>query len=263
VAGYRLSPVWRIWICRSDFEYRLNGIFEGMTILGNMRIKSGQGGSFMHIICFNGSPRNNGTTAILLNKALEGTASQGAKTELIQLNQINMKGCQSCYSCKKIGSKNFGKCALVDGMTPLYEKIENADAIFMGSPIYFGTVTAAAKMFIERLFPYLSYRKPGSSIFPKKIHVGLIFTMGVEEQIMEKEYWPNIQFYKKVFSDLLGPAEAIISTDTLHVKNYAEIAADWMETQAERKLEHQRTVFPLDCEKAFKMGARFAAPEKV
>ena len=57
---------------------------------------------------------------------------------------------------------------------------------------------------------------------------------------------------------LLGPAEPIISMDTLHVKNYAEIVADGMVTRLHRKLEHQRTVFPLDCEKAFKMGARFA-----
>jgi multimeric flavodoxin WrbA len=217
----------------------------------------------MQIMYFNGSPRNNGTTATLLNKALEGSASQGAKTEFIQLNQIKMKGCQACYSCKKRGSKNFGKCALEDGMTPLYEKIEHSDGIFLGSPIYFGTVSAAAKMFIERLFPYLSYNKPRSSIFPKKIQVGLIFTMGVEEQIMEKEYRPNIQFYKNVLSDLLGSAETIISTDTLHVEDYSEIAADWMETQAERKLEHNRTVFPLDCKKAFEMGARFAAPQKI
>jgi multimeric flavodoxin WrbA len=217
----------------------------------------------MQIICFNGSPRNNGTTATLLNKALEGSASKGAKTELIQLNQIEMKGCQACYSCKKRGSKNFGKCALVDGMTPLYEKIESSDAIFLGSPIYFGTVSAAAKMFIERLFPYLSYRKPRSSIFPKKIHAGLIFTMGVEEQIMKKEYWPNIQFYQNVLSDLLGSAETIVSTDTLHVKDYSEIAADWMEAQSERKLEHSRRVFPLDCEKAFDMGSRFASLEKI
>ena len=217
----------------------------------------------MQVILFNGSPRNNGTTATLLKKAQEGAASQGAKTELIQLNQLKMKGCQSCYSCKKRGGKSFGKCALVDDMTPLYERIEQANAIFLGSPIYFGTVTAAAKMFIERLFPYLSYSKPRSSIFPRKISIGLIFTMGVEEPIMEKEYRPNIQFYQNVLSDLLGHTETIISTDTLHVKDYSEIVADWMEAQAERKSEHQRTIFPLDCEKAYKMGARFVLPNKV
>ena len=170
-----------------------------------------------------------------------------------------MKGCQACYSCKKRGGKSFGKCVLVDGMAPLYKKIEQADAIFLGSPIYFGTVTSATKMFIERLFPYLSF-KDRISRFPKKISVGLIFTMGVEEPIMEKEYLANIQFYKNILSDLLGHAETIISTDTLHVKDYSEIDADWMESQAERKLEFQRTAFPLDCKKAFEMGARFATP---
>ena len=101
------------------------------------------------------------------------------------------------------------------------------------------------------------------SKFPRKIHVALIFTMGVEAQIMEKEYRQNIQFYQNILSDLLGPTETIISTDTLHVKDYSEIEADWMESQAERKLQHQRTVFPLDCEKAFEMGARFASPDKI
>jgi multimeric flavodoxin WrbA len=212
----------------------------------------------MQVLFFNGSPRNTGTTAALLKRALEGAVSQGAKTELIQLNQLKMQGCQACFSCKIRGGKSFGKCSLKDDMTPLYNKIEKADAIFLGSPIYFGTITSAAKMFIERLFPYLSY-KDRISLFPRKISVGLIFTMGVEEPIMEKEYLPNIQFYQKILSDLLGPAETIISTDTLHVKDYSKIVANWMEAQAERKLEHQRTVFPLECQKAFEMGARFAS----
>jgi multimeric flavodoxin WrbA len=211
----------------------------------------------MKVLFFNGSPRENGNTATLLNKALEGAASRGATTELIQLNKLEMKGCQACFSCKKRGGKNFGKCSLKDGMTPLYEKIEQAGAIFIGSPIYFGTITAATKMFIERLFPYLSY-KDRISRFPGKIHVGLIFTMGVEEPIMEKEYRANLQFYQNILADLLGPAESIISTDTLHVRDYSKIEADWMESQSGRKLEHQKTVFPLDCQKAREMGARFA-----
>ena len=215
----------------------------------------------MQVILFNGSPRNNGTTATLLNKALEGAASQGAKTELIQLNRLKMSGCQSCYSCHERGGKSFGKCVLVDDMTSLYQKIENADAVFLGSPIYFGTVTAAAKAFIERLFPYLSY-KDRISRFPRRIFVGLIFTMGVEQSIMEKEFLPHLQFYQNILSELLGHTESIFSTDTLHVQDYSTIVADWMTAQAPRKLEHKRTVFPLDCKKAFDMGARFAAHNK-
>jgi multimeric flavodoxin WrbA len=210
----------------------------------------------MNVIAFNGSPRKNGTTATLLNKALEGAASQGAKTEFVQLNQLNMKGCQACFSCKKRGGKSYGKCAHIDGMTPLYGKIERADAILLGSPIYFGTVSSGTKMFIERLFPYFTY-KDYSSLFPRKIPVGLICTLGAGDQ-EEKVFRPQIQFDQMILSMLLGPSELLVSTDTVHVKDYSEIVADALEARLGQKLEHQRTVFPLDCEKAFEMGARFA-----
>jgi multimeric flavodoxin WrbA len=214
----------------------------------------------MQVLFFNGSPRKNGNTAELLDKAREGAVSQGAKTELIQLNRLNIKGCQACFSCKKRGGESFGKCVLADDMAPLYKKIEQSDAIFIGSPIYFGTITAATKAFIERLFPYLSY-KDRISLFPKKINVGLIYTMGVEKFIMEKEYLANLQFNQNILGDLLGHAESLISTETMHVKDYSKIVADWMESKTPAMLEHRRTVFPLDCEKAFKMGARFASPD--
>jgi len=210
----------------------------------------------MYAIAFNGSPRQNGTTATLLRKALDGAASQGAKTEFVQLNQLGMNGCQACFSCKKRGGKSYGRCALKDGMTPLYTKIEHADAILLGSPIYFGTVSSGTKMFIERLFPYFSYRDY-SSIFPKKTPVGLICTMGADDQ-QEKVFRQNMQFNQMILSMLLGPAELLVSTDTLHVENYSEIVADALEARVGQKLEHQRTVFPLDCEKAFEMGARLA-----
>jgi multimeric flavodoxin WrbA len=214
----------------------------------------------MNVIAVNGSPRHNGTTATLLNKALEGAASRGAKTELIQLSQLKMKGCQACYSCKKRGGRSYGKCALRDDMTPLYAKIEDADAIFLGSPIYFGTVTSGTKMFIERLFPYFSY-KAYSSNFPKKIPVGLVVTMGVNDQEMEGVFRQHIQLNQGVLWMLLGPTEVLVSTDTLHVENYSEIVADALEPRIGQKLEHQRKVLPLDCEKAFEMGARFAGRE--
>src|SRR5512136_1199794 len=146
----------------------------------------------MYVIAFNGSPRQNGTTATLLRKALKGAASQGAKTEFVQLNQLTMKGCQACFSCKKRGGKSYGECALKDGMTPLYKKMENADAVFLGSPIYFGTVSSGTKMFIERLFPYFSYRDYSSN-FPRKIPVGLIFAVGADDQ-QEKVFRQHMQF---------------------------------------------------------------------
>lgn len=93
------------------------------------------------IIAINGSPRKNGNTAILLNKALEGAAEQGAETELINLYDLSYKGCISCFACKRKGGKSYGKCIFADELLLVLKKIEQADALILCSPIYFGTVT--------------------------------------------------------------------------------------------------------------------------
>ena len=210
----------------------------------------------MKVLAFNGSPRKNGTTATLLKKVLEGAASQGAETEFIQLNQLNMKGCQSCFSCKKRGGKSYGKCALKDDMTPLYGKIEQADAFVLGSPIYSGFITSETKMFIDRMFPYLNFGS-FSSNFPKKIPIGLIYTMGASDE-NSKMFKEPLKLNEMTFSTLFGAAETLFSTDTLLVKDYSKIVADALEPLLDRKLKHKKEVFPQDCEKAFEMGARFA-----
>jgi multimeric flavodoxin WrbA len=214
----------------------------------------------MYVLALNGSPRRNGVTATLLRKALEGAASQGAKTEFIQLNKLSMSGCIACFDCKKRGGKSYGKCSLKDDMTPLYEKIERCDAFFLGSPIYFGTVTALAKMLVERLYPYLNYGDYSSN-FPKKINTGFVYTMGIEDEQI-KTIDQIIQFNQAIFSFLFGSCETLLSTDTFHVRDYSKIVADMLEVSVDRKLKHQKEVFPKDCEKAFEMGARFAKEAK-
>lgn len=211
----------------------------------------------MYAIAVNGSPRKDGSTAILLNKALEGAASEGAETEFIQLSSLNMRGCRGCFSCKKRGGKSYGKCVLKDDMTPLYKKIEQADALFLGTPFYFHSITSEMKMFIERLYPYFSY-KDFQSIFPGKVNVGLIYTMGADEESMERWYRKYIKMNQNIISATIGPAETLVSVDTLHVRDYSKIVADMLEPWVERKLKHNREIFPQDCRKAYEMGVRFA-----
>ena len=115
----------------------------------------------MKVMAVNGSPRKKWNTAMLLEKVLEGAASQGAKTELIHLYDLNYKGCRSCFACKTKGGKSYGRCAAQDDLTPLLKKIEQTDALILGSPIYFGTVSGQMRSFMERLmFPYMTYTIP-------------------------------------------------------------------------------------------------------
>ncbi len=219
----------------------------------------------MKVIACNGSPRKKWNTATLLEKALEGATSQGAETELIHLYDLNFKGCISCFACKTKGGKSYGKCAVRDDLTPVLRKVEDVDALILGSPIYFGTVSGETRSFMERLlFPYRPYVPPSDprqTLFPRKINTGFIYTMNVTEEGlkgMEFDQAPRVneRFLRVVF----GACESLFSLDTYQFEDYSKVVAPRFDP--EKKALRRREVFPQDCAKAFEMGARFAK-EKV
>ena len=215
----------------------------------------------MKVIAFNGSPRKKWNTATLLEKALEGAASQGAETELIHLYEVDFKGCISCFACKTKGGKSYGRCAVDDDLRPILKKVLQADAIILGSPIYFGTVSGEMRSFMERLlFPYRPYvdeRDPCQSLFPKKIPTGFIYTMNVtEKQMKALEFDQHPRLNEKVLKLIFGSSESLFSFDTYQFKDYSKVVAERYDV--EQKKKRRREVFPIDCEKAFEMGARFS-----
>ncbi len=212
-------------------------------------------------VAFNGSPRKKWNTATLLGKALEGAASQGAETELIHLYDLTFKGCKSCFACKTIGGKSYGRCAVRDDLTPILRRIERADVIVLGSPIYFGTVSGEMKSFMERLlFPYLTYTNPPESLFPRRIKSAFIYTMNVtEEQMKEYGYAHHIGLNERVLKLIFGAAESLLSFDTYQFKDYAKVVASRFDPG--KKAMRRKEVFPADCQKAFDLGARLAASE--
>ena len=209
----------------------------------------------MKVLAFNGSPRKKWNTATLLKKALEGAASQGAETELVHLNDLNFKGCQSCFSCKTRGGKSYGKCAFKDELTPILEKIKETNAIILGSPIYLHTETGQMRMFMERLiFPYIEYSDT-RTLLPKKINTGFIYTMNIkEDHIREFGYDTHIHVNEILFKKIFGASESLLSIDTYQFDDYSKVVADLFDTEA--KAKRRKEIFPQDCEKAFGMGAR-------
>jgi multimeric flavodoxin WrbA len=215
----------------------------------------------MKVIAFNGSPRKKWNTATLLEKALDGAVSQGAETELIHLYEIDFKGCISCFACKTKGGKSYGRCAVADDLRPILKKALQADAIILGSPIYFGTVSGEMRSFMERLlFPYRPYadpRDPRQSLFPKKIPTGFIYTMNVtEKQMKALEFDQHPLHNGRVLKLIFGSSESLFSFDTYQFKDYSKVVADRFDV--EQKTKRRKEVFPFDCEKAFEMGSRFA-----
>jgi multimeric flavodoxin WrbA len=99
----------------------------------------------MNILIFNGSPRKRGNTELLLAKIEEGIQRCGHKAEHINLADLAIHPCTGCGHCE-----TEGQCVFNDDMTPLYAKIDAANRIVIGSPIYFYGVTAQTKIFIDR-----------------------------------------------------------------------------------------------------------------
>ena len=210
----------------------------------------------MNVLAINGSPRKQWNTATLLNKALEGASSQGAETELIHLYDLNFKGCTSCFACKLKNGESYGRCGFKDELSPLLDHIGNVDALILGSPIYFGTVTGEMTSFIERLaFPYLVYDTNRTSLYSKKLPVGFIYTMGADESFMKYlSIDKHIELNEMFLSRLFGLSESLVVTDTYQFDDYSKYVSSF---NVEEKTKRRKEVFPIDCEKAFELGVRF------
>ncbi len=210
----------------------------------------------MKIMAVNGSPRKTWNTATLLKKALKGAASRGAATELVHLYDLKFTGCTSCFACKTRGGKSYGRCAVKDDLKPIFKKIEAADGLILGSPIYFGSVSGEMRSFLERLlFPYFTYTEPPQSLFPKPLPTGFIYTMNVTAEMMRQ--WGYEQLFgsqQRLLEMVFGASEYLCSCDTYQFKDYAKVVADRFDP--EKKAARRREVFPQDCEKAQALGAR-------
>lgn len=101
----------------------------------------------MKVIAFNGSPRKGGNTEILLNEVLKVIDSHGIETEIVQLGGTDINGCRACLRCRK---ENDSRCHNNSPfMNECIVKMEEADGIIIGSPVYYTDVTAEVKALID------------------------------------------------------------------------------------------------------------------
>lgn len=104
----------------------------------------------MKVVAFNGSPRKDGNTAILLNYVLKELSAEGIETELVQLAGKKIIGCRGCYKCWE---RKDARCAVEnDILNECIEKMLDADGILVGSPVYYGDITAEMKALLDRSF---------------------------------------------------------------------------------------------------------------
>jgi multimeric flavodoxin WrbA len=206
----------------------------------------------MKVLGFNGSPRKNANTAQMLKNALEGAKAAGAEdVKLYHLYDYDFKGCHSCFACKLLGGKSYGHCAIKDEVTALLEEAREADVILLGSPIYFGNLSGQMRSFLERLlFPAFCYDDAYSSLWPKKIQSGMIYTMNrpSNEQYVDAMDYSVEFFLEKVF----GNVSSIYSMDTYQFSDYSKYYCPSF-NEAQKREVHE-TFFPQDCARAYELG---------
>lgn len=102
----------------------------------------------MYIAALNGSHNDNGNTAYLLNSILEKCAERGAKTEIINVYKaVSDAKYPFCVNCKKTC---VGDCYQNTLLMDAYNKVSAADFVLIGSPVYFGSMTAQLKAFFDK-----------------------------------------------------------------------------------------------------------------
>ena len=213
------------------------------------------------VIILNGSPRKNFNTAKLLQEAQKGCEQSGAEVEYFNLYDYNFLGCRSCFACQRKGSITNGVCAIKDDIRPILEKCVNANAIIIGSPVYFSYPTGVFRSFVERLLfanhTYMVDKEKGGCKrrLDKTIPTGVIFTMNCPEELASQINYPVIlEENVKSLNHIMGYAESLYSCDTYQFADYSKYNCDLFDEK--HKKEVQQTQFPKDLQKAFDLGKR-------
>jgi multimeric flavodoxin WrbA len=103
-----------------------------------------------------GSPRKKGNSATLAERIIKGAETAGATVERVYLHGQNIAPCNACYACQKKDSKG---CAIDDDMQPIYKKLIESYAWVIASPVYWFTMSAQTKLFLDRCFGLFAYKK--------------------------------------------------------------------------------------------------------
>jgi len=121
------------------------------------------------ILVLKSSPRENGNSNALAEQLVSGAKEEGAEVESLMLHDMNIQPCDACDVCQETGV-----CIVKDDMQKIYPLLEKADAIVLASPIYYFTISAQAKLVIDRF--YALETEQGNTLKGKEI--GIILTYG-------------------------------------------------------------------------------------
>ena len=118
----------------------------------------------MKVLMLNGSPKNNGNTALALSEVRRVLTEEGIEVEYFDVGNLAVRGCIACGKCRETG-----KCVFDDIVNTIAPLFEECDGLVVGSPVYYASANATLIALLDRLFY--------STAFPKTMKVGFAVTV--------------------------------------------------------------------------------------
>ena len=215
----------------------------------------------MKIVVINASPRKRGNTAELCKNVIKGAQDNGADVEFFNLYSYNLKGCMSCFACHLKKNIENPLCFWRDDLKEILKKCLEADAIVLGTPIYYGSISAYAQAFLERLlFAADTYLldDEGNRIskIKREIKTAMIYTMNVPKEMDYFNGEDQLAIMRGYLTAIFGECEALYAYDTKQFTQYSAYVNNMFDP--EHKEEMKKTQFPKDCMKAYELGKKLS-----
>ena len=140
----------------------------------------------MKTAVINADPKMKEEIGQLLKSASEGAESVGSEVEYFDLYKMDLRGCMICTICKKKNKESF-KCHWRYDLSPIIEKILNADTLLIGSQIFFNEPTSHFRALVERLiYCIISYDR--NYYYKGKVNVGIFYSVISPKNILRKKF---------------------------------------------------------------------------
>ncbi len=159
----------------------------------------------MKITHISGSPRKKSNSRNIAEQFIYKAVEKGAESTSYILNDMDIKGCQGCYACKK------GKemCILKDDITPVLSEIYETDILLISTPVYFYDLPGQLKCFVDRMYSFAKedwQTNPAPSRLPSGKKVVFVQTQGAGEGLHDEIFGK----YDAIFKMFAGFEECFV-----------------------------------------------------
>ena len=197
----------------------------------------------MKTVVINAGPKRRDVNAQLAQSAAEGAKSVGSQVEYIDLYKMDLSGCHVCLICKN--DEEVCKCFWRDELSPLIERIFDADSLLVAAPIFFSQPTSHYMALLERLIYCMVSYKTGNK-FRGKVNVGLFYTINYPMGYFEKSVRPQLKQSEDLLDMLNG--EVVIET-------FSNISRNMKSNSSVEELKSKEEQLSRDLERVFEIGA--------